>query len=206
MSNNDLLWRSFTITHVRDCIADPSKNRVVAEFSDDISPVFPYLNATIPNLMYNPGAETVTIKRGERILTFYSRVVTMAKVEGAEDAAIQLNWFKDLCNDTWQRREEITPLYERRRLFGPLDVYRQLPKSNCKACGEATCMALAFGLLLGNRELSACPHLEQEDLVESGRRLAELLGLFAGLSADHPAHSHCDEGIVGPTERRLTSA
>ena len=176
MSNNDLLWHSFTITHVRDCIADPTKNRIVAEFSDDIASVFPYLNATMPNLMYNPGAEMVTIKRGERILTFYSRVVTMAKVEGAEDAAAQLNWFKNLCNDTWQRREEITPLYERRRLLGPLDVYRLLPKSNCKACGEATCMAFAFGLLMSEHRPAECPRLQEGAFAEGGRRLAELLG------------------------------
>ncbi len=52
--NDDVLWHGFTITHVKDCIADPSKNRVVAEFSDDVLPVFPYLNAIISNLMYTP--------------------------------------------------------------------------------------------------------------------------------------------------------
>ncbi len=175
VSDSGLLWHSFAITHVLDCIADPTKNRVIAEFSDDISPVFPYLNAIIPNLMYNPGANTVTIKRGVRILTFYPRVAVMAKVDGAEDAVAQLTWFRDLCNDTWQRRDEITPCYERRRLLGPLDVYRLLPGLNCKECGEATCMAFAFGLLMGDRALSECPHLQEDEFAEGGRRLAELL-------------------------------
>lgn len=177
MGDDNLLWHTFTITHVQDCIADPTKNRVVAEFSDDISPVFPYLNAVLSQLMYNPGAQTITVKRGERILTFYPRVATMAKVDGAEDAVAQLAWFKDLCNETWQRREEITPLYERRKLLGPLDVYRLLPGLNCQECGEATCMAFAFGLLLGNRALSECPRLKEETFAEGGRRLGELLGL-----------------------------
>lgn len=176
MTDNDLLWHSFTITHVLDCIADPTKNRVIAEFSDDISPVFPYLNAIIPNLMYNPGANAVTIKQEWRILTFYSHVAVMAKVDGGEDAVAQLNWFQDLCNNTWHRREEITPCHERRKLLGPLDVYRLLPKLNCKACGEATCMAFAFGLLLGGRELTECSHLTAPDYAEGGRRLAELMG------------------------------
>jgi len=176
MTDNDLLWHSFTITHALDCIADPTKNRVIAEFSDDISPVFPYLNAIIPNLMYNPGASTVTIKREWRILTFYPHVAVMAKVDGAEDAAAQLDWFQDLCNNTWRRREEITPCYERRKLLGPLDVYLLLPKLNCKACGEATCMAFAFGLLLRSRHLSECPRLQEDAFAKGGRRLAELLG------------------------------
>lgn len=176
MADNDLLWNSFTITHVLDCIADPTKNRIIAELSDDISPIFPYLNAIIPHLMYNPGANTVTIKREWRILTFYPHLAVMAKVDGAEDAAAQLTWFRDLCNDTWHRREEITPCYERRKLLGPLDVYWLLPKLNCKACGEATCMAFAFGLLLGGHELAECPHLTAPDYVEGGQRLAELIG------------------------------
>jgi hypothetical protein len=90
MSDQDVLWHSFAITHVLDCIADPTKNRVIAELSDDISPVFPYLNAIISNLMYIPGTGTVTIKREWRILTFYPHVAVMAKVDGAEDAAAQV--------------------------------------------------------------------------------------------------------------------
>lgn len=175
MTEDNSLLHSFAITHVLDCIADPTKNRVIAEFSDDISPVFPYLNAIIPHLMYNPGANTVTIKREWRILTFYPHVAVMAKVDGAEDAAAQLTWFKDLCNDTW-RREEITPCYERRKLLGPLDVYQLLPRLNCKACGEATCMAFAFELLLGGHQLAECPRLQEDAFAEGGRRLAEMLG------------------------------
>jgi ArsR family metal-binding transcriptional regulator len=175
VSDDNVLWESFTITHVKDCIADPSKNRVVAEFSDDISRVFPYLNAIIANMMYTPATNSVTVKRGERILTFYPRVAKMAKVAGAEDATAQLAWFQELCNDTWRRREAITPLYERRKLLGPLDVYRLLPGLNCKACGEATCMAFAFGLLMDKRQLSECPRLQEAEYSEGGRRLAELL-------------------------------
>ncbi len=175
MGGDDLLLHSFTITHLLDCIADPTKNRVIAAFSDNIAVVFPYLNAIVPNLMYNPGANTITIKREWRILTFYPHVAVMAKVDGEEDAVAQLRWFQELCNDTWHRREEITPCYERRKLLRPLDAYWLLPKLNCKVCGEATCMAFAFGLLLGEHELAECPHLTAPDYAEGGRRLAELL-------------------------------
>ncbi len=101
----------------------------------------------------------------------------MAKVDGAEDAAAQLEWFREVCNDTWRRREEITPLYERRKLLGHLDVYRLLPGLNCGECGEATCMAFAFGLLMDKHRLSDCLRLQEDEYAEGGRRLAELLGL-----------------------------
>jgi len=139
------LGKSFTITHVKDCMADPTKNRIVVECSDDISPVFPYLNAIIFTIMYAPAVNSVTVKRGERILSLYPRVAKMAKVDGAEDATGQLSWFKDLCNGTWRWRGESMPLYERRTLLGWLDVYRLLPGLNSGECGEAACTAFAVG-------------------------------------------------------------
>lgn len=173
--SDEVLLRSFTIVQIQDCIADPEKNRVIAELSDDVSPVFPYLNAILPNLMYHPGANAITIKRGVRILTFYPYLATMAKVDGREDAETQLRWFQELCNDTWRRRAEITPCYERRKALGWLDIYRLLPKINCKACGQATCAAFAVGLLFEERRLEECPRLLEPEYAEGGRRLAELL-------------------------------
>ncbi|MFN3761717.1 MAG: (Fe-S)-binding protein [Anaerolineae bacterium] len=174
--SDDILLRSFTITRVLDCVADPKKNRVIARFSGDVSPVFPYLNAIVPNLMYNPENNSVTVKRGERILTFYPEGAVMAKVDGAEDALVQLQWFQDICNEVWRRRAEITPCYERRNLLGVLDAYRLLPRLNCGDCGEPTCMAFAAALLRGDRHLDECSHLWEEAFAEGSRRLAELLG------------------------------
>jgi ArsR family metal-binding transcriptional regulator len=170
------LLRGFAVVQVMDCIADPAKNRIVAELWDDVSAVFPYLNAAVPNLMYNPGAGTLTAKRGARILTFYPHIAVMAKVDGEEDALAQLRWFQDLCNDVWRRRAEITACYQRRQMLGPLDAYMLLPKLlNCRACGEAGCWAFAFRLLFGEIGPEACPRLRQPEYAEGGRRLAELL-------------------------------
>jgi len=171
-----VLLRSFTITHVLDCIADPTKNRVIAQFSDHIDAVFPYLNATVRNVIYNPAAQIMTIRRGERLLTFYPHVAVMAKVDGEEDALAQLRWFQELCNETWRRRGEITPCHEPRKRVGPLDIWLLLPGINCKACGQATCMAFAVELLLEGRPHSDCPRLQGPEYAEGGRRLAELLG------------------------------
>ncbi len=182
---SDLL-RGFRITHVLDCIADPKKNRVIARLSDDVSPVFPYVNAVLPGVLYNPEAQTLTIRRGVRLLTFYPRLAIFAKVDGEADAIAQLQWFQDLCNDLWRRRAELTPRLERQRLLGPLDVYNLLPRKNCQACGERTCMAFAFSLLLGLRRFEACPHLTEEPYAEAGRRLAELLQAAGWHNASEP--------------------
>ena len=175
MSDDDVLLRGFTICQVMDCIADPAKNRIIAEFWDHVDAVFPYLNAVVRNVMYNPGANTITVNRGGRILTFYPHVAVMAKVDGEEDAEAQLRWFQELCNDTWRRRAEIEPCYERRQRLGLLDVYRLLPKLNCGDCGERTCIAFALRLLFDELHLETCPRLAEPGYAEGGRRLAELL-------------------------------
>jgi ArsR family metal-binding transcriptional regulator len=175
VSDKECLLSGFTISQVMDCIADPTKNRIVAEFWDEVDAVFPYLNAVVHNLMYNPGAHSVTVNRGGRILTFYPHVAVMAKVDGEEDAEAQLRWFQELCNDTWRRRAEIAPCYERRQRLGLLDVYRLLPRLNCGDCGERTCMAFAFRLLFGELALDSCSHLVEPTFAEGGRRLAELV-------------------------------
>jgi len=170
------LLSGFTVVQVGDCVADSNKNRVIAELWDDVSPAFPYLNAAVANLMYNPGAGTLTVKRGGRILTFYPHVAVMAKIDGEEDAIAQLRWFQQLCNDTWLRRDEISPCYERRQMLGPLDAYMLLPKLlSCGACGEPTCWAFAYRLLFGEVRLQDCPRLAEPQYAEGGRRLAELL-------------------------------
>ena len=176
MIKHSRLLHSFAITHVMDCLADPTKNRVIASLSDDVSPAFPYINAIVPNVMYNPGANSLTFRRAWRILTIYSQVAVMAKVDGEDDAGEQLRWFQELCNDVWSRRDEIAPLYERRQQLGPLDVYSLLPRLNCKACGEATCLAFAVGLLLGSQQLGGCSRLAKDEYAEGGQRLSELLG------------------------------
>ncbi|HOL66590.1 MAG TPA: (Fe-S)-binding protein, partial [bacterium] len=44
----------------------------------------------------------------------------------------------------------------------PLDIFKYLPKTNCKECGFPTCLAFAMQLALGKTELVRCPHLSEE--------------------------------------------
>jgi ArsR family metal-binding transcriptional regulator len=172
----DPLFHSFAITDFLPCMADPERMRAIVELSDDISPVFPYLNATVRNAIYNPATNSVTLKRASRLITAYPRGITMAKVQDVPDAEEHLRWFQELCNDTWQRREELTPNYSRRRVVDPLDVYELLPKLNCKACGQASCWTFSFELLFGDQTLAGCPPLATPSFAELGRQLADLLG------------------------------
>ena len=48
-----------------------------------------------------------------------------------------------------------------------LEVLRLLQKTNCRDCGEKTCMAFAGQVYLGKRQLIQCPHLAPEVVMSS---------------------------------------
>ena len=46
-----------------------------------------------------------------------------------------------------------------------LEIFKLLDKSNCRKCGEKTCLAFAGAVFQEKRQLQECPQLPQ-DLVE----------------------------------------
>ena len=43
-----------------------------------------------------------------------------------------------------------------------LDIYKLLPKTNCKECGPPTCLAFAMQLAAGKASIDRCPHASEE--------------------------------------------
>lgn len=43
-----------------------------------------------------------------------------------------------------------------------LDIFKLLPKTNCKDCGYPTCLAFAMQLAAGKVELEKCPHVSEQ--------------------------------------------
>ena len=52
------------------------------------------------------------------------------------------------------------------KLANHLAVYKLLPKTNCRQCDAATCLAFAVAVMQGNKRLSDCPFLQDYDSVE----------------------------------------
>ena len=43
-----------------------------------------------------------------------------------------------------------------------MDIYKNLPKTNCKDCGFPTCLAFAMQVAAKQKALIDCPHLSDE--------------------------------------------
>lgn len=173
-----------TLDHTRACFAEPGKIVVVAKPSRPIDAVLPLLNAMLPNVIsYNPRASALVLRRKPGFITLLADILYITQVKDVDEGLELLNALRDLLNQSWQARETIEPRYEERRTPRPLDVWELLPRTNCRACGEATCMAFGIALLEARRRVDECPPLRETSAAGHRDTLHGLLGNYESTSS-----------------------
>ena len=170
-----MLLESYKITRTLPCLADPEKIRVIAEVSGEIYEAFPYLNAILKGCIYNHPALTLTIKKDGKLFTLHANHITLAKIEDEKEAEEILKWLKNLINETYENRDRIEPNFSKGAELKALDIYRLLPGTSCKKCGELTCLAFAVKLIGRDIEITKCDPLFSEKYQEKRNVLVELL-------------------------------
>ncbi len=179
--SNDEFLKSITLCYVAPCMADEKKIRLIGYFNRDTTEILPYLNAVIKGASYNKGASTLTYAKDRRLINLYNIKITIAKADDIIDAWVILDEVKRLVNNTYSNRNTIKPNYEEKVKVTALQIYGWLPKTNCRACGEATCLAFACRLLQGEQKLSKCVPLSTESKLSENNKImqemAEALGV-----------------------------
>jgi ArsR family metal-binding transcriptional regulator len=172
---------SLTLSRTLPCLAYPGRIIVIGKPSRPLDEVLPFL-ATLPGVIaYNPYTHTLTFRRLLGFMTLYSDKVYITQVKDTEEGLDLLKALVDAINATWDNRLELVAVTAMRRAPRPLDIWTLLPQTNCKECGEQTCMAFACSLLLNQRELAECLPIHT-DATFAGQRaiLAEMLGASTG--------------------------
>jgi len=59
--------------------------------------------------------------------------------------------------------------------LSPIDVYKLLPKTNCKECGEENCMAFATKIVNREVNIDQCPPLLKKEYIKAYSQLKEML-------------------------------
>jgi len=165
--------KSITLCYVAPCMADEKKIRLIGYFDRDITEILPYINAVIKGASYNKGASILTFAKERRLINLYNIKIAIAKANDIIDAWRILDEIKKLVNDTYLRRDSIKPNYEEKVKVTALQIYGWLPKTNCKVCGEATCLAFAVKLLQGEQKLSRCSPLAVESKFAENKKIME---------------------------------
>lgn len=164
-----------TLEKCLPCLAEPGKVIVVGKPSRSLEAVLPYLAALPGVIAWNPQALALTFRRQPGFLTLYIDKITVTQVQDAGAGLAVLEALKDAINATWDHRQELMAVTQRKRAPQHLDVYALLPQTNCKAyahpqCGEASCLAFAVLLIQQQHTLEDCPILQQ-DPAYADRRL-----------------------------------
>ena len=157
-----------------DCNPSSLKVNALADLSDDISEVLPYLNTVLKGLQYYPEEKILTVKKEGRLISFRPRQIALTKLEDENEATVVMEELKRIVNETYANRDHIKPTYTSRPMLRPLDIFKLLPGKNCKECGEPTCMAFALKLVNDEVELNQCPLLLKKEFEVNRLKLKEL--------------------------------
>lgn len=112
---------------------------------------------------------------GGRGITLHARKIIVTRLENKEEAERVLERLKDLINKTYERRTEIEPSTKSRAKLTVIEVYKLLPKTNCRECGEPTCMAFATRLVSEELHIAKCKSLFADGQRENREKLLKLL-------------------------------
>lgn len=157
------------------CEPGAERYSAVARLTVDISEVLPYLNATLRGGVYYKAANALTWKKGGHNIAFHAYEIATSNAEDREGAEKELKGLIDLVNRTWERRSEITPDYETHQRPTSMAVYKLLPQTNCKQCGEPTCYIFAIKLVASQKQIADCPTLLESQHAEKLIALQEIV-------------------------------
>jgi ArsR family metal-binding transcriptional regulator len=148
----------------------------IATFAADISPAFPYVNAELGGWDYDKTNQVLLLKLSDgKWITLHSHKIAIRGIRDLEEAQALLTWIQARINDTYERRDHITPRFASQAGLKVIEILRLLPMTNCKVCGYLTCMAYAAALREGEISLKDCPPLWEEKYREKREKLQAYL-------------------------------
>ncbi len=138
----------------------------IARLDEDISAALPYLNAVLGGDTYIKEPPSVTFKLYGKLITVHGDKIAVNALRDEAEVRHILEWLKEQINDAWEKRETLTPKYDGKSVPDLLTIYRMLPKTNCKKCGQPTCMMFCSLATRGALGAADCPDINEENRVK----------------------------------------
>jgi|SRR3990172_7822836 len=131
----------------------------IAHLDKDIGEALPYLNAVLDGDSFIKDPPSVTFKMNGKLVTVHARKIAVNALKDEAEAEHVLEWLRKEINDAWEDRGKITPKLIGKAKPHILEIYKLLPKSNCRECGQPTCMMFASLATEGAKGTRDCPRL-----------------------------------------------
>ena len=170
-----MFLEQINVIEITPCIADEGKFKVTTRASVVLDEILPYLNAVLDNADYQKDAHILTLKKGIIGFTLMGNEINVTRFLNNSELYEVLDWIQDLINSTYEQKENITPNFAGRKKIATITILKLLPKTNCKKCGETTCMAFAAKIKALEADISQCPLLMEDAYQDARNKLAQIL-------------------------------
>jgi len=146
------------------CLPGAQSVNAIASLEQDISEVIPYLNSALGGAQCTRTPPSVTFKTEGKLISVQADLITVNGVQDEVQARKIIDWMVREINETWENRESINPHFEQPERPSIANLLVYLPKTNCRKCGDPTCMVFAVRLAEGAKDAAMCPELTAESL------------------------------------------
>lgn len=127
------------------------------EVEQDLSPLFPYINASMTGTQYYDSPQRIQFPFDNGQCTLYSHEIIAAAFRDFDDEVLFSEKLIRYLNELHESRHEIKPDYKTIEPLSTLDLYRLLPGTNCRECGYPSCLAFAAALSKNETSSVECP-------------------------------------------------
>jgi len=134
-----------------------------AHLEDDISDVIPYLNTVFGGTSYQKNPPSVMFQNNGRLIAVHSGKIAINALKDEAEADRILNWITNEINQIWENRHEIEPSESVPEKPRVIEVLKLLPKTNCRECGQPTCMVFSTLAVQGIKDSNDCPQIDPEN-------------------------------------------
>lgn len=157
------------------CMPGAQSIHCYAHLNEDVGEVLPYLNAVLGGSSYSKEPPSVTFKANGKLITVHADRIAVNALKDEQEAEKILQWLKNEINTAWENKESIEPDYESKKLPSMTKVLALLPKTNCRECGEPTCMVFAVRAMEGIKDQDDCPGLSPQNRSELKQYLSQFV-------------------------------
>ncbi len=153
-----MLLKGYTLDIVKShCDPDAKGVHCYVNLQNDIKAVLPYLNTVLGGFIYTENPPTLTLKVHGKLITLHSTTIAINALRDEEEAEKVAEWLQREINDTWKRRQEIEPSTKSCERPVLMEVFKLLPRTNCRECGQPTCLVFASLVVEGAKDQEDCP-------------------------------------------------
>jgi ArsR family metal-binding transcriptional regulator len=140
----------------------------------DISASFPYLNTVLDDTIYDHENSILLGVNNRRRYAFRPHEIQAGMVTDPSQAPSIVDEVVELVNRVWEEHNRITLSFKERKLPTVYDIYKLLPRTNCKECGYATCLACAADIRNGVISVERCALLSKPEYTQNREQIRTL--------------------------------